>query len=108
MDGGAETLEFSWEPVPDADSYGVLVFDANDEVVWIWTGRGTMVSFGTFPELDDDELDPEIVERFGPLGDLSPPVFRGDLPVPAGGSYVIVAFDAAGEIVSTSRFELPS
>lgn len=105
--GDAESLEFSWEPITGADSYGVVVLDANEGVVWIWTGSGTTVEFGTLPELEEEPAGgTEIVELFGPI---EPAVDLGrDLPVPEAGSYVILGFDTAGEIVSWNRFELPA
>lgn len=78
--GGGPRPLLAWSPVADAGSYTVVVYDAEGEPWWSWSGPGTEVVIGG---VDTDS------EIGGPRADT-------------GVRWIVMSFDANGQFNGTS------
>lgn len=81
-DGAGEVPTFSWEAVPGAATYRLVVLDADRGPIWAWEGAETSVNLGGLPD-----------ER--PAGEPGPVIEPGS-------SWSVTALDAKGHVVAVS------
>ncbi len=81
-DGAGEVPSFSWETVPGAATYRLVVLDGDRGPIWAWEGAETSVNLGGLPD-----------ER--PAGEPGPVIGPGS-------SWSVTALDAKGHVVAVS------
>ncbi len=81
-DGAGEVPTFSWETVPGAATYRLVVLDGDRGPIWAWEGAETSVNLGGLPD-----------ER--PAGEPGPVIGPGS-------SWSVTALDAKGHVVAVS------
>lgn len=84
VQGGGEFPLFTWEPVPGADRYQLVVFDETGEPYWAWEGAQIKVYMGGAAESQ-------------PPADSSGPV------VSMGYTWAVVAYNASGQVLASSE-----
>ncbi len=94
---------FNWAPQPGATSYGVLVVDANFDLMWIWVGTDGPVVYGALPdEATTLEIDPSFMARFGEQPQGIDGKALVDPPAPIGARVSVLVFDDTGEVIADS------
>lgn len=82
-DGAGRIPTFKWKRVDGADRYRLAVLDAKGRATWVWQGSKTSVVFGGVVNRPSREA--------GPI-------------VTPGSKWSVVALDADGVVIATSRF----
>jgi len=104
VENSGESVVFSWDSVVGAESYGVLVLDGEEKLLWVWTGRATTVRYGALPEpIEEIPDDPEFVELFGPFVGETVELAPAAATPPDGAGYWIIAFDESGSVLTASQ-----